>query len=158
MNKLSIVTAAALAATVGGIAVAPQASASTSTLESRALAVAKTRLGDPYARGGAGPTRFDCSGLTQYSFKRAGKSLPRTAQGQYNATRHIPWQSRRPGDLVAVGYSSRSISHVGLYAGFWSGKSWMINANSGSYRGYKVVYAPINEYLGGGRHAFYAHP
>lgn len=157
MNKTAAAIAATVAITLGGIALAPQAGAATS-LESRALAVAKSKQGAPYSYGAAGPSRFDCSGLTQYSFKRAGKSLPRTAQGQFNATRHIPWQSRRPGDLVFIGTSSHSISHVGLYLGYWSGRSWMINANTGSYRGRRVVSAPVSEYLGGGRHAFYSHP
>jgi cell wall-associated NlpC family hydrolase len=120
--------------------------------------VAKSKQGAPYSYGAAGPSRFDCSGLVQYSFKRAGKTLSRTAQAQYSHTRHISWHSRRPGDLVAIGTSSSRITHVGVFAGYWSGRAWMINANSGSYRGYRVVDAPITEYLGGGRHAFYAQP
>lgn len=157
MKKTAAVIAATVTLTLGGIAVAPQASAATS-LESQALVVARSKQGAPYQYGAAGPYRFDCSGLTQYSFKRAGKTLPRTAQAQYNSARHIAWQSRRPGDLVAIGTSSGRIEHVGIFYGVWSGKSWMVNANSGSYRGYKVVTAPITEYLGGGRHAYYAHP
>lgn len=140
MNKTAAVTAAVLAAVLGGIAVAPQASAATS-LSSRALSVAKSKQGDPYRYGAAGPSRFDCSGLTYYSFKRVGKTLPRTAQSQYNHVHHIAATSRKPGDLVFFG-GTHSIYHVGIYAG--SGK--IVNANSGHYRGYKVVTAPIGEY------------
>lgn len=142
MNKTAAVIAAALAATVGGIAVAPQASAATS-LESRALSVAKSKQGSPYQYGAAGPSKFDCSGLTYYSYKSVGKTLSRTAQAQFNHVHHIYYSQMKPGDLVFFG-GVKSISHVGIYVG--SGK--IVNANTGSYRGYKVVVAPIGEYSG----------
>ena len=44
-----------------------------------------------YVFGGASPTTsFDCSGLVQWCFGKAGISMPRTAQEQYNVTQHIP--------------------------------------------------------------------
>ena len=40
-----------------------------------------------YVYGGSNPnTSFDCSGLTQWCYGKAGISLPRTAQAQYDAT------------------------------------------------------------------------
>lgn len=66
--------------------------------------------------GATGPRRFDCSGLTLYSFKKAGKKLPRTAAQQYNKTHHISSGSRRAGDLVFFHYGS-NVYHVGIYAG-----------------------------------------
>ena len=68
------------------------------------------------ARRATGPSRFDCSGLTLYSFKKAGKKLPRTAQQQYNKTRHISRSQRKRGDLVFF-HAGRSVYHVGIYAG-----------------------------------------
>ena len=39
-----------------------------------------------YVYGGSNPnTSFDCSGLTQWCYGKAGISLPRTAQAQYDA-------------------------------------------------------------------------
>ncbi len=76
--------------------------------------VASSREGMPYVRGGNGPTRFDCSGLTQWTFARLGKSLPRTAAAQYAAVKKIPRQYRRKGDLVFF-FNSRGIYHVGIY-------------------------------------------
>jgi len=140
MKKTATVLTALAAVTMGGIAVAPQASATTS-LGAKALSVAKSKQGDPYRYGAAGPNRFDCSGLTQYSFKKAGKKLPRTAQSQYNHVHHISAKSRKAGDLVFFG-GTHSIYHVGIYAGH--GK--IVNANSGSYLGYRVVTAPISQY------------
>ena len=129
--------------------------AEAATLRGKALKVAAAQKGDRYKYGAAGPSRFDCSGLVYYSYKKAGKKLPRTAQGQYNKSRKVSPRSRKVGDLVFIGRSSRGVYHVGIYAGFWSGKGWMWNANTGSYRGKKVVLAPIKEYTKGSPRAYY---
>jgi cell wall-associated NlpC family hydrolase len=117
-------TASALTlAAVGGSIVAPGLApeAEAVTLSARALNIAASKKGSPYRWGATGPRRFDCSGLTLYSFKRAGKILPRTAAQQYNKTRHIAPQSRKAGDLVFF-HSGSSVYHVGIYAG--KGKIW----------------------------------
>ncbi|AGK75779.1 C40 family peptidase [Streptomyces microflavus] len=95
--------------------------AEAATHSTKALKVAASKKGAPYKYGAAGPSRFDCSGLTLYSFKKAGKKLPRTAQQQYNKTRHIAKSQRKRGDLVFF-HSGRSVYHVGIYAG--GGKIW----------------------------------
>jgi cell wall-associated NlpC family hydrolase len=56
-----------------------------------------------------------------WSYRKVGKKLPRTAQAQYNKTRHIKRSGRRPGDLVFFHRGTR-IYHVGIYAG--SGRIW----------------------------------
>lgn len=127
------------------LAAAPESQAAPS-LRVRAAGIAEKQVGDPYRYGAAGPDYFDCSGLVKYSFGKVGKKLPRTAQSQYDNSHHISGSSVTKGDLVFIGKSSRSIYHVGVYAGFWSGKSWMWNANTGAYRGRKVVLAPVREY------------
>lgn len=72
-----------------------------------------------YVYGGASPTTsFDCSGLVQWCYGKAGIALPRTAQEQYNATQHIPLSEAQAGDLVFFHstYNSGSyITHVGIY-------------------------------------------
>ena len=99
---------------------APKAEAAVPlTVSLSALRAATAQTGVPYRYGGTSPrTGFDCSGLTQYSYARVGRKLPRTAQQQYNATIRIPWSARRLGDLVFF-YSGHSIYHVGVYAGSW---------------------------------------
>ncbi|MDF2093603.1 C40 family peptidase [Knoellia sp. 3-2P3] len=88
----------------------------------QAVRVAASLSGIRYTWGGASPsTGFDCSGLTMYVYGKVGRRLPRTAQQQYDATIKIPRTSARPGDLVFFG-GSRSIYHVGIYAG--SGYIW----------------------------------
>ncbi|WP_395572362.1 C40 family peptidase [Streptomyces sp. BK79] len=117
-------TASALTlAAVGGSVVVPGAAseAAAASHATKALKIAASKKGAPYAWGATGPRRFDCSGLTLYSFKKAGKKLPRTAAQQYNKTRHISAGNRKVGDLVFF-HSGRSIYHVGIYAG--KGKIW----------------------------------
>ncbi|MFD9631070.1 C40 family peptidase [Streptomyces violascens] len=110
-------------AIVGGLILASGATAeaSASTVAVKALGIAASKKGAPYQYGAAGPYRFDCSGLTFYSFKRAGKRLPRTAQQQYNSVRHVSTSARRRGDLVFF-HSGKRVYHVGIYAG--GGKIW----------------------------------
>ncbi|MER6380667.1 C40 family peptidase [Streptomyces sp. NPDC001250] len=122
MARAGTASALTLAAVGGSITVpglAPDASAA--TLASKALQVAASKQGAPYQWGATGPHRFDCSGLTLYSFKKAGKSLPRTAAAQYNTSHHISADSRRAGDLVFF-HSGSYVYHVGIYAGH--GKIW----------------------------------
>ncbi|MET9963425.1 C40 family peptidase [Streptomyces sp. NPDC006326] len=82
----------------------------------RALAVAASKQGSPYAYGATGPKRFDCSGLTLYAFRKAGRRLPRTAEQQYRDTQHISRSDRALGDLVFFAKGGR-LGHVGIYAG-----------------------------------------
>lgn len=138
MKKLVIL--AALSAAVG-VLVAP-GTANATTPQASALSYARGQLGDPYRLGGTGPRYWDCSGLTMKAYAHAGKTLPRTAQQQYNATRHVALSSARPGDLLFWGKDSKHITHVGVY----TGGGYTVNANTGAYRGRKVVNAPTREY------------
>ncbi|MDQ3307623.1 MAG: C40 family peptidase, partial [Actinomycetota bacterium] len=75
--------------------------------------VARNQIGDPYSYGAAGPDRFDCSGLTMYSYGRAGLYLPRTASAQYRYVRHIKKSNIRRGDLMFF-YNSGGVYHMGI--------------------------------------------
>src|SRR3546814_5849442 len=65
---------------------ADAASAYTKKVVKRKIAdgyrIARKQVGDPYRAGGDGPSSFDCSGLVQYSFKKAGFNVPRTTYQQ----------------------------------------------------------------------------
>ncbi|QEU96476.1 C40 family peptidase [Streptomyces kanamyceticus] len=110
-------------AVVGGTVVAPglTGEAQAATHGTKALKIAASKKGSPYRYGAVGPNRFDCSGLTLYSFKKTGKKLPRTAAAQYNKTKHISKSQRTRGDLVFF-HSGRNVYHVGIYAG--NGRIW----------------------------------
>lgn len=74
-----------------------------------------------YVYGGASPTTsFDCSGLIQWCYGKAGIALPRTAQEQYDVTQHIPLSEAKAGDLVffqGTYDAGTYITHVGIYQG-----------------------------------------
>jgi cell wall-associated NlpC family hydrolase len=65
-----------------------------------AVRAALSRLGRPYLWGATGPDRFDCSGLTQWSYARAGLHLDRTTYQQVHQGIPVPRGYVRPGDLV----------------------------------------------------------
>ncbi|WP_322760359.1 C40 family peptidase [Frankia sp. Cr2] len=87
----------------------------------RAVYLAAQQAGKPYVYGAEGPYSFDCSGLVQYIFKQLGRSLPRTAEEQYEATTHVSQYNKQIGDLIFYG-TPGNIYHVGIYAG--GGKMW----------------------------------
>jgi peptidoglycan DL-endopeptidase CwlO len=96
---------------------ASQGSPSTPTGSSKgakALAYAKAQLGEPYARSGAGPSSWDCSGLTMMAWGSVGVNLPHSSRQQYSRGQAVSKSDLKPGDLVFF-YSD--IHHVGLYAG-----------------------------------------
>ncbi|MFF8959869.1 C40 family peptidase [Streptomyces sp. NPDC014894] len=123
MSRAGAVSALTLAA-VGGSLLVPGGTSeayAASSHAGKALKVAASKKGAPYGYGAAGPSRFDCSGLTVYSYKKAGKKLPRTAHQQYNKTKKVSSSSRKAGDLVFF-HSGGYVYHVGIYAG--KGKIW----------------------------------
>jgi peptidoglycan DL-endopeptidase CwlO len=75
---------------------------------------ALSQVGRPYCYGGAGPSCYDCSGLTMRAWAQAGVSLPHSSSAQYGVGRHISAGELQPGDLVFY-YSP--ISHVSIYIG-----------------------------------------
>lgn len=83
----------------------------------KVMRAVRAQAGDPYAWGGAGPDRFDCSGLTQYVYRRAaGEALPHSSSAQVGRTRRISRAAARPGDLVFF-HDGGGVYHVAIYAG-----------------------------------------
>ncbi|MGZ5366906.1 MAG: NlpC/P60 family protein [Aeromicrobium sp.] len=84
----------------------------------RAIAFARSQLGDPYKWGASGPNSWDCSGLTMKAWAAAGVSLPHYGGAQYTSTRHVSVSSIQRGDLLFWSKgSARSIYHVAIYLG-----------------------------------------
>jgi cell wall-associated NlpC family hydrolase len=79
-----------------------------------AVATAKAQVGKPYVWAAAGPSSFDCSGLTMYSWSAAGVGLPHSSSMQINVGSRVSRSQLQPGDLVFF-YSP--IHHVGIYVG-----------------------------------------
>jgi cell wall-associated NlpC family hydrolase len=85
------------------------------------VAMAARNAGKPYVFGAAGPNSFDCSGFTQYVYKKFGKSLPHSATAQVRYGRSVGKTAKQPGDLMLFG-SGGYYSHAAIYAG--GNKMW----------------------------------
>lgn len=118
-----------------------------------AVSIAMKYKGCRYVYGAAGPSRFDCSGLTMYVYGKLGISLPHSASAQWTGnygSRVYKMSALQPGDLVFFRNPSiargKACSHVGIYIGnnqilhASSSRTGVIvsNLNSGSYRKYFV--------------------
>jgi len=80
----------------------------------RAVQAAEKQIGDPYRYGATGPGAFDCSGLVQYAWRKAGVRLPRTTWSIRSAVRKkVSWGHFEPGDLIFTSGGG----HVGMYVG-----------------------------------------
>lgn len=84
------------------------------TRGSIALKFALRQIGDIYVWAAAGPTKWDCSGLTLRAFQQAGVSLPHSSRIQINYGKSVSYKSLKPGDLLFFG---KPISHVSIYMG-----------------------------------------
>ncbi|GHC65701.1 C40 family peptidase [Streptomyces flavofungini] len=109
------------------------AGAPASARAAAAIAAARSAVGKPYIWGANGPSGFDCSGLTQWSYAQAGVGLPRTSQAQAGAGRQVPLGQAQPGDLVAY---RDDASHIGMYVG----NGQVVHA---PYPGAAVRYDPV---------------
>lgn len=116
------------------VATATASEASSAKSERRAdkvqkmLKVAKKQRGDQYRRGGTGPNGFDCSGLIQYSAKKAGIKVPRTSDSQADALRPVSKRKMKRGDLVYFDKGG-DVYHAGIYLGKKKGEKIMLDAS-----------------------------
>jgi cell wall-associated NlpC family hydrolase len=91
-----------------------------------AVQYALDQVGDRYVAAAAGPSAFDCSGLTMTAYRQAGVSLSHLSYTQFDQTRRVPVSEIQPGDLVF--YFGSGAHHVGIYVG--NGK--MVSASNPS--------------------------
>ena len=108
-----------------------------------AVQAALSKVGSPYQWGAAGPSTFDCSGLTMWAWAQAGVALPHNSAAQYAATPRVDSSDWQPGDLL---FHGSPIHHVGMYIG----NGQMVEA---PYTGatVRVVSAYRSDYVGAGR-------
>jgi len=137
-------TVAAFAVTT--VAASPSAHAATrlppvSFRINHAANVAISQIGDPYYYGAAGPGRFDCSGLTMYSYGHARLSLPRSSADQYAAVRHIIKDHLVRGDLVFFHDGSGHVYHVGIFL-YWNARHQAVIVHS-ARPGTRVHRSPV---------------
>ena len=121
---------AAYASEVGHPALVPAGSTVAGDL---AVHTAESYLGVPYVWGGAGPTGFDCSGLTMVAWAAAGVALTHSAWYQYRETQHVALSDIEPGDLLFYSFPDDGpdpVTHVAMYVG------------SGPYGAETIIQAP----------------
>ena len=95
----------------------PDISHSAGYLAGSIVAASLNYIGVPYVFGGTSPYGFDCSGYVQYVFAKAGISIPRTADVQYDFGTPISTTELVSGDLVFFSTYTYGASHVGIYLG-----------------------------------------
>lgn len=84
------------------------------------LHAAGQQVGQPYVWGGESRKEggFDCSGLIQYAYAKAGVHIPRTTYEQIKVGKKVGWGSFKPGDLIFSDFSgSGKPTHVVMYVG-----------------------------------------
>ena len=90
--------------------------------ETLAVTYAISKLGDACVWGAAGPTAFDCSGLTMMAWAQAGVTLDHYTGDQINeGTPVAGYATISPGDLVLIPGSDGTLAnpgHVGIYIGY----------------------------------------
>jgi len=83
----------------------------------RIMRIARAQKGDPYRYGAAGPSAFDCSGLTMFVYRKATSlNLEHRATAQFQKGDRISRKQARRGDLVFM-YDGGGIYHAAIYAG-----------------------------------------
>jgi peptidoglycan DL-endopeptidase CwlO len=107
----------------------------------RAIAFARAQIGEPYVFAAAGPSSWDCSGLTMAAYASAGVNIgihSATAQYDLAASRGqlVGYSDARPGDLLFYTDGGGDMYHVAIY----SGDGNMIEA---PYEGQNVREVPV---------------
>jgi peptidoglycan DL-endopeptidase CwlO len=80
-----------------------------------AVNFALAQVGKPYVFAAAGPSTFDCSGLTMAAWAQSGVKLPHNAAAQYTFGTHVAETDLQPGDLI---FMYHPIDHVTIYIGY----------------------------------------
>jgi peptidoglycan DL-endopeptidase CwlO len=78
----------------------------------KAAAFACGEVGKPYVWGAAGPSAYDCSGITLVAWQQAGVFLPHNAAAQRRSMQYVNRADLQIGDLV---FYYNDLSHVAIY-------------------------------------------
>lgn len=142
---------------------------------------ANKHLGKPYLYGGTGPNSFDCSGFTQYVYKKAlNIDIGRATYNQINSGIEVSYNDLQPGDLVFP-----HSGHVGIYIGdgkmihspqtgdvikvssitqFWRARRIILNPTTSPIEDclfdpiyYSYRYSDLNAAFGNNKEALYRH-
>jgi cell wall-associated NlpC family hydrolase len=109
-----------------------------------AVRAAESQIGVPYVWGGeTAGVGFDCSGLVEWAWARAGVTIPRTTETQWAALPHVPLSQIQPGDLIYY-YNldgDNQVDHVVMYVG--SGPYGTSTIIAAAHSGTNISLAPL---------------
>ncbi|MGH3375582.1 MAG: C40 family peptidase [Actinoallomurus sp.] len=105
----------------GGVPSAATGKVMTAPEVNAAIRAAESKIGLPYVWGGESDREggYDCSGLVQYAFAKAGIRMPRTADIQAFTGWRLPFSQAQPGDLLTWKNDPtfNGVSHIAIYLG-----------------------------------------
>lgn len=106
---------------------------------------ALSQQGDPYRYGAQGPRAWDCSGLVQWAYRKAGLRIPRTTYDMMASSKLVRTKHPKKGYLAFFGSG-----HVELFVSGTATKGVTFGAHrSGTtvgYRHYNSYYHPTAFY------------
>lgn len=93
---------------------------SDASVSAKVIAYARAQIGKPYVFGAAGPSSYDCSGLTMAAYAATGRNIGgHGVNVQYQLARAkgllVSYGAAEPGDLLF--YGSGDFYHVAIYSG-----------------------------------------
>ncbi|WP_406233076.1 C40 family peptidase [Nocardia sp. NBC_01009] len=91
------------------------------TIDELAVDLARSELESQHA-GGAGPDAFDCSGLAQWFYDRAGTEVHRTSYERLGSGTLVSADELEPGDPLSC--------YAGGHAGLYTGEATVIHAST----------------------------
>ncbi len=89
-------------------------------IREKIVQTAQSLIGQDYWPGGTGSSDdygFDCSGLTQYCYMKAGIAIPKKSVNQFKASVPVKYEMIKKGDLVFFNTLGLGPTHVGIYEG-----------------------------------------
>jgi cell wall-associated NlpC family hydrolase len=112
----------------------------TSPIINRVTQIANQQLGKPYVWAKAGPKSFDCSGLVDYAYRKAGVNFPVPKLSTWSALKmgiSVKNKPLQPGDMI--------ITHGGEHMVMYMGNGRVISA---PHTGAVVQHQPLSKFAG----------
>ena len=94
----------------------PVPTSSTGVTGTQIAEYAQQFVGCRYVYGAAGPSSFDCSGLTMYVYKHFGYNLSHSSKVQATQGKTVSGDLQ-PGDILVFSNDGKTVGHVGIYIG-----------------------------------------
>jgi cell wall-associated NlpC family hydrolase len=114
LQKLRIKAYGPAGGATGALRTGPCPAEYTNDAGGKAAAKACSLIGKPYVFAAAGPSSYDCSGLTLVAWAAAGVSLRHYTQWQWADNKAVSRAELKPGDLV---FWFSDLHHMGIYVG-----------------------------------------